>query len=590
MSDKNLIAFGLLLTLLAPGAAEILPQVKNPDTFVYATIGDVDTLDPGYAYDTASHLIIFQIYEPLLMYKGSSVKELVPLLAEKVPSKTNGLISPDGLAYTFVIRKGMKFHNGYDLTPEDIKYSLMRFMLQDRAGGPSALLLEPIAGVTSTRDSLGNISLDFKTVDQRIEIKGQKLIIHLPKPYAPFLTLMAQWSYTASKKWAMEHGDWDGTEAAWKKFNNPKKEDSYFFEHANGSGPFLLETWDKNTKQISLARNERYWRAPAKLKRIVIKKIDEFATRRLLLDKGDADSATVTSQYEPQVSGIPGVKVVPVPVLDVSAIFQFNLNINLSGNPYTGSGKLDGRGIPFNFFADKEVRLAFSYAYDQKTTVEQIYRGKARLAHGFIATELIGFNPNQPTREFDLEKAKAHFQKALGGKLWETGFRMVLPFNAGNDIRQTASNMFKRNIESLNPKFQIDVRPIQWSTLLGDESANKLPMRYTAWLADFPDPHNFAFTYMHRNGAQAARYGYNNPKAQELVEKAVAETNPKKREALYFELTRLAYEDAPFTFGISTIQPVPLRDWVQGFIPNPIFPDHFYFYWISKSLPSAKGT
>ncbi|MBI2069813.1 MAG: ABC transporter substrate-binding protein [Elusimicrobia bacterium] len=591
---KRLAAKFLAVTLTAgiaqPANAEILSQIKNPDTFIYATIGDADSLDPAYAYDTASHQIIFQVYEQLVMFKGSSVKEYIPMLAEVVPTKANGGISADGMTYTFKIRKGVKFHDGAELTPEDIKYSLMRFMLQDRAGGPSALLLEPIGGVPSTRDDKGNTTLDFKKLEEHIKIDGQKLTIHLAKPYAPFLSVLAMWTYTVNKKWAAAHGDWDGTETTWKKYNNPKKENSYFFEHMNGTGAFMFEGWDKTTKQISLTRHENYWRAPAKLKRIVIKKVDEFATRRLLLDRGDVDSAYVSNQYEPQVAKIPGVKIAQVPVLDISAVFTFNFNINPAPNPYIGSGKLDGNGIPVDFFADKDVRLGFTYAYDQNVTVNDIYRGTAELCRGFIPTALPGYNPKQPVREFNLKKAEEHLRKAHGGKLWETGFRMVLPFNAGNDIRQTASNIFRKNLESLNPKFKVDVRPIQWSTLLSDESSFKLPMRYTAWLADFPDPHNFAFSYMHHNGAQIGRYRYHNPEADELVEKAVAEINPKKREQLYFDLTKIAYEDAPFIFGISTRQPLPLRDWVQGFYANPVIPDYFYFYPIEKSLGATTET
>ena len=51
----------------------------------------------------------------------------------------------------------------------------------------------------------------------------------------------------------------------------------------------MFETWDQRTKQITLTRNENYWGKPAKLKRLVIKKVDEFTTRKLLLEKGDAE-------------------------------------------------------------------------------------------------------------------------------------------------------------------------------------------------------------------------------------------------------------------------------------------------------------
>ncbi len=147
--------------------------VKNPDTYTYVTISDLDSLDPAWSYDTASHVVILNVYDPLLKYKGSSTEELEPVIATQVPSKSNGLISPDGLTYTFPIRQGVKFHDGTLLTPEDVKYSLMRFLLQDRAGGPSSLLLEPILGYTNTRDENGKImEKPFKTQTKESRFRG----------------------------------------------------------------------------------------------------------------------------------------------------------------------------------------------------------------------------------------------------------------------------------------------------------------------------------------------------------------------------------------------------------------------------------
>ncbi len=90
-------------------------EVKNPDTFIQATIGDVDSLDPVYVYDTASGEQIQAIYEPLIWYDGASTSQFVPVLA------TEWTISPDGKTYRFKIRQGVKFHNGNDPTPEDVE-------------------------------------------------------------------------------------------------------------------------------------------------------------------------------------------------------------------------------------------------------------------------------------------------------------------------------------------------------------------------------------------------------------------------------------------------------------------------------------
>ena len=46
--------------------------IKNPDTYTYVTISDMDSLDPAWSYDTASHVVILNVYEPLLTYRRTS--------------------------------------------------------------------------------------------------------------------------------------------------------------------------------------------------------------------------------------------------------------------------------------------------------------------------------------------------------------------------------------------------------------------------------------------------------------------------------------------------------------------------------------
>ncbi|MBI4369922.1 MAG: ABC transporter substrate-binding protein [Elusimicrobia bacterium] len=557
--------------------------VKNPGTFIeIKSSGDLDSLDPAWAFDTASYEALMNVYEPLIFYKRESVNDYVPILSEAVPSRHNDLISSDGLIYKFPIRQGVNFHQGGTLACEDVRYSMLRFMLYDRAGGPSELLLEPIAGLPGTRDETGAIVVDTPDLFSRITCDKETLVIKLKKPYGPFLSIMPMQSYVVSKTWAIKNGDWDGEPTTWQKFNNPKKEASFLYANMNGTGPFMLERWDKNLKQISLVRHEKYWRQPAVLERVIIKGVGEFGTRKLLLASGDADYLDETQgrQYEPQLAHLPGVKLYDFPYVRVEALY-FTFKISTAGNTAIYSGKLDGEGIPPDFFTDKNVRKGFAHAFDADVYIKEILRGKANRPTGFMPKEMLGYNPKQPVYLYDSVKAKKYLEQAWGGQVWDKGFRMAIYYDANNTYRQMACEILKRGVEALNSKFKIDLRGIQWSTYLAESRAHKLPIFKIGWTADYTDPHNFAYAFLHSRGSYPLRQGFGYPEWDRMIDEANVTIDAKKREMIYFKLQEMAFEEVP---QIYTDQPLvfrAMRDWVKGFYWNPMFPG-VYFYGISK--------
>lgn len=568
---------------LSPAGA----QVKNPDTYTYLTLSDADSMDPAWSYDTASHSMILNIYEPLFFFDKSSTEKLVPLLAAKVPSRANGLISPDGKKYTVPIRSGVKFHDGSPLTAEDVRWSIMRFILLDRSAGPSSLLMEPLLGYPTTRDEKGTLNLNaFKDADRAVKIEGNNLVLNLPAAYAPLLSILASWAPVLPKQWAVKNGDWDGTEAAWAKYNNPEKKNSPFYEKTNGSGPFKLERWDRKNHEFVLLRNDHYWRAPAKLKRVIVKGVNEFNTRKLMLQAGDADAVVADRSVLSQVQNIPGVQIVDdLPTLQMNPVVFFTFKINPVANPNIGSGKFDGEGIPADFFNDKDLRKAFAYSFDYQGYIRDVNRGKGTQATGAIPKSLPGHNPKQPVYSLDMAKAEAHFKKAWGGQVWEKGFKFTLSFNTGNVPRQTLCQIIKRNVENLNPKFKVDVRAIEWPSFLDGYKASKLPIFAMGWNADYPDPHNFAFPLMHSKGDYPLTQHYKNEAADKLIEKANHETGPVKRKQLYAEIQKLEHEDVPHLVVLDSVAFRTQRNWVKGWYHNPVFPDSpygSYYYPIYK--------
>lgn len=571
---------------LAAAVARAAEPVKNPDTFTLAEIQDVSSLDPAFPYEGSSQSIIQNVYETLIGFKGSSVSEFEPRIAERVPSLKNGLISRDGRRYAFPIRKGVKFQDGTEVTPEDVRYSLLRFMIEDPAGGPSALLLEPIAGTASTRDDAGRITLDYAALEKRVRVEGRDVVIELPRPFGPFLAVMARWSYVVPKAWCAAHGEWDGTAATWRSFNDAPKEKSYLFEHMNGAGPFKLARWDRTARYTLLERHDGYWRGPAKLRRVLIKTVPELNTRKLMLEAGDADLIETPRPYVSQLAGLPGVRIADkLPRLQTDPALFFTFKINPVANPDIGSGRLDGDGIPPDFFADTDVRKGFAYAFDYQGFINDVWRGKGTQAHGAIPKSLPGYNPRQQTYRYDPKKAEEHFRKAMGGKLWDTGFHFTIAFNSGNLPRQTVCQIIKRNVEALNPKFKIDVRSIEWPTFLDAQNASKLPLFVLGWNADYPDPHNFAFPILDSKGNYPQIQKYENPEMDRLVDEGERETSSVKRKQIYARLQALEFEEVPHLVIVDTVLYRTQRSWVKGWYNNPIFPDApygSYFYPLYK--------
>lgn len=619
----SVLAVGLLVVIGLTQA-----EVPNPDTVIEATIGEASTLDPAFAYDTASAEVIFNVYETLIFPKGSSVTEFEPLLATEVPSQDNGLIiiAADGKTYvTFPIREGVTFQNGDPLTPEDVAYSFERDFIQDRSGGPVWILLEPILGVDTFDEFVENVAKDLGVKDQfdedlknfdptnpdtytdtmkqvdveafnrmahHFDVAAHSVTIQLEKPAGYFLaTLIGNWGSILDKDWVASVGGWDGSADTWRFYHNPKKEKDVLFDKMNGTGPFKLDRWEKGTQMV-LVRNDNYWNKDKmpKVEHAVIKKVDEWGTRFLMLQKGDADIVYVPraniSQVQPLVEAGKVNLYEKLPE-NINAAGFFNYNIN-STSKYIGSGKLDGQGVPPDFFSDINVRKAFAYAFDYDTEIAQALAGEAIQPTGPIPAGNPFYQPDIPTYSLDLDKATEYFKKAWDGKLWENGFSLTLLYNTGNLARETAAEIWKQNIESINDKFHITVQAEDWPQYLDDLVAGNLTMFIIGWLEDYHDAHNWIQPYMASTGAFSGFQGknladYAKENWDPLIEKAATSVDPAERMEIYHQLEMDYYNQAP---SVVLYQPLGRhyeRNWVQGWYYNPIYPGVYFNSPLSKA-------
>lgn len=597
-----------VVLLLVFGVASGVAQIKNPDTYIYGSIGDLETLDPAWHYDTSSATAIMNMYDSLIFYKREKIDEFEPALAE------SWTISSDGKTYTFKIKKGIKFHEGGDLSPDDVAYSLQRGLLQDRSGGPQWVLLDPILGVTAIDDLAKEVG-DVKAcemVKEAISVQGDNVVIKLRIPFSPMLQILAgTWGAVLDKEWMIAQGDWDGKCDNWRKWHDPAAEKSTIFNKANGTGPYKLEKWTPG-EEIRYTRFDGHWRGKAPLAKVVYKVMPEWGTRLAAFQAGDLDSMDVprafVAQMDPLVQAGKAVMYKDLPTNTAQDAF-FNFKVE-EKSPFV---PLLGRDKKPDLFSDIHMRKAFNYCLDTDTYIKEAWLGEAKRRRGPIPSGLLGYNPEQPVYEFSLEKCEAELKLAWGGTAdkpgpaWEQGFQVTLTYNTGNVQRKIAAELLEKTMESFNakrgraPSINVNVLDMPWPSYLKALDAEQLAVFWIGWLEDYHHPHNWVQPYLESNGAfggfqqfeviQNVKYepvhakGILQPKDyknlqemfDDLIEKALLESDLKRAEKIYFDIQRLAIEWAVDIFQAELLGRRYFQPWVKGWYHNPAYPGDWFF-------------
>ncbi len=617
---------------------------KDPTTLTYVRFGDVDTLDPALDYETAGGEILQNTYDTLIFYNKDNPVEYVPQLATEVPSVDNGGISADGKTYTFKIRQGVKFHDGTDMTPEDAAFSFQRGLLQGGSASPQWLLVEPFFG-TGLSDITELVDPDNPPYDDRATLSAADpakleevckqvtdaivgdnsagtVTFHLAQAWGPLLGTIAQsWGSVQSKAWVGANGGWDGDCKTWQNFYGVTADEinAKLGSKENGTGPYILDHWTPK-EEVVLKANENYWRTEPlweggpsgvpQIKTVIIKEIDEMSTRLAMMQAGDSDFIVLGSQADyPQIDTLVGeectldgtctetdpnkplrvYKNLPV-VTRTDAFLTFNVNTE-GGNNFIGSGKLDGNGIPPDFFSDIHVRKAFAYCFNWDEYISSALNGEATQANDVFLPGMIGDDPNGAHYSYDAAKCEEEFKASTwksedGKSLWDTGFRMTVAYNTGNTARQTIGQIFQANIAAVNPNFIVEVTGIPWPTFLANQRAKKLPVFFSGWVEDIHDPHNWIVPYTTQTyGSRQNLPDDLKAMFKEFASRGVSESDPAKRAAIYKEFNQAYYDNLPTILLANGQARHYEQRWVQGYYYNPIyFGTNWggYFYALSK--------
>jgi peptide/nickel transport system substrate-binding protein len=432
-------------------------------------------------------------------------------------------------------------------------------------------------------------------------------MVQQPAPW--LLQLLSQvWAGALDMEWMIEQGDWDGTCDTWTEFHSPAAEESLLFTQANGTGPYKLGNWKKG-EELTLEGNENYWRTepiwdggpsgPPALTYVVLQFIDEWGTRFAKLSAGEADTVVVPRAEISQVD--PMVKTVyygndasaeseimnedgwlqlyrDFPTVAMTAA-MFNFDINPESE-FIGTAQLDGDGIPIDFFDDIHVRQGFNYCFDWETFIAEALQGEGHQARGPIIEGLQGFSQDSDIYAFDLDKCSEELALAWDGQLPETGFKMTLAYNEGNDTRKMASEILAEGLALASENYQADVISLEWPSFLDARRAESLPISVSGWLEDYHDASNWVHPFMHSKGAYARAQGFPEEMQtvyDDLIDQGVAETDEAARDEIYAQLQQLAYDDAINIFLHQALGRSYMNGELQGWYSNPLAPTTWYY-------------
>jgi peptide/nickel transport system substrate-binding protein len=326
------------------------------------------------------------------------------------------------------------------------------------------------------------------------------------------------------------------------------------------------------------------------LEHVIYSNVPEFNTRLLRLQAGDADISYLSTRAQTQQlkdAKPAGVRLIEYLPGFVTETFHLNKAIQgvEAGNEYTGSGKCDGNGIPSDFFADIHVRKAFAHSFNQPQFIQDFLLGAGVVAATPIPPAVEFFDPSVQAIPFDLEEAEREFKLARctgsDKSVWETGFKFIATYNAGNARRKAALEQLEFYIESLNakrpglPPFDITIRDVPGAIFFNPNQQRITPMFVGGWSPDFIDIDNWIRQWMDAQaGTFSAVTGLSalGAKADEwiaLLNEGIRTIDKARRQAIYSQLQREYVEYVvAITMPTRTLDNVE-RSWVNGNYYNP---------------------
>ncbi len=516
-----------------PTAAATASLNRDPDTLVVAVDAFNSDFDPASAYLLSEALIWRGIYESLVRLKGDSASEVEPLLADTWDHNA------DASSWTFHLHPGVTFSDGTPLDAAAVKANYVRTI-------GLSLGTQLILGSFITDASKDIVVVDPATITFNL---------NAPTPHFDLVMAAQYGTGIVSPKVFADH-------------STGAKDQGHEWLQANavGTGPYILQTLKPND-EVDLVQNPTYWRgwSGKHFKKIIIRQVPESASRRQLLEQGDADTAINGTADDTDALRAEGFKIGDFKNLDMTYIIL---------------GEYGALKTP-------EARQAMNYLFPYDDFLNTVMKGTLVRANGVFPDLLFTHDDNVFKYDTNIDKAKALLATAgvvPGTTLtyeYYTGFGKEAGTVLQSQLEKVGLHLTLKEVEfgQMNADLTTD-RPV-------DQRAN---FYYWGWWPDYNAPSDYSWILFNSGAIPSpdcpcynSGY-YKNATVDKIINDGFSQTDDSKLISSFKQAQDILVHTDPAWIPVGQqLDDTWSRPDLQGQYFNPLYIQTWDFYALSRS-------
>ncbi|WP_338522655.1 ABC transporter substrate-binding protein [Pseudomonas batumici] len=524
------IAFKPLL--LAATLLACAPLAQASSTLVYCSEASPAGFDPSqYTSGTDFDASAETVFNRLAQFKRGGT-EVEPGLA------TSWEVAPDGLAYTFHLRPGVKFHTTDDFKPsrdfnaEDVLFTFQRLL---DANHPFRKAYPSESPYFSDMDLNTTIKSVEKLDDQTVRFT----LNHIEAAFVQNL--------------AMSFASIQSAEYAAQLLKEGRAAD--INQKPVGTGPFVFKRYQKDA-QIRYVANKAYWKPEdVKLDNLIFAITPDAAARLQKLKAGEC-----------QVSGYPRPADIEIMRQDKNLVVQQQPGFNLGFLAYNVTHK------PLD---QLKVRQALDMAIDKPAIIKAVYQSAGQLAQNALPPGQWSYDPSIKDAPYDPTKARALLKEAGVAEGTQINLWAMTVQRASNPNARMSAQMIQADWAKVGIK--ANIVSYEWGEYIKRAKNGEHDVMIYGWTGDNGDPDNWLGVLYSCAAVKGSNYAkWCDPAYDQLIQKAKLSSNHDERVKLYQQAQKILKEQAPITPIANSTVFQPLRREVHDFKISPFGLTPFY--------------